>query len=208
VVEKCHSPYSGLSFPDPPCPSLFASESKRHILIQELAVRQDHHLLPNSSERDQGRSSYSCEPNVLIVMKEPVELLGKPLSGEPSTKTRQETSLMITADKADDVSGRNSNIQELAQDLLSSKQNLATSPLLNVSNNSTNCASRLYFPSVEYPEEENISGCVVRGSEVAKFEDGSSTAELGKSKNLEHKIGKSHGASCCCGVFFVVVVVF
>ena len=184
VVEKCHSPYNGLSFPDPPCPSLFASESKRHILIQELAVRQDHHLLPNSSERDQGRSSYSCEPNVLIVMKEPLEILGKPLSGEASTKTRQETCSPITADRAGDgdgdVSGGNSNIQVLAQDL-STKRNLAVSPLFNASTTSTNCASWLCLPTVEQPEEEKMAGCVIRGSEVAKLEGGSNTAEFSKS---------------------------
>ena len=191
MVESCRSPYASLGYSDSPCPPLFTSESSRHILIQELAARQDLLLEPSGMEK-QGRSSYSCEPNVVIVVKDPVEILGKPVASS-TAKAEEEEGLIsgfvvnveYPGNSADTKAKRNPNIEELAHTLLSAQQNTFP-PQLNLGETCTPTPSytdTITTPTAECPGEEKIAGCGVRGLEVAKLDD-SPSKDFGMSTNV------------------------
>ncbi len=180
VVENCHAPYAGIgSYSDPPCPPLFASESSRHILIQGLAARQDRCLLDSPSDREaQGRSSYSCEQSMVILMKEPVEPVGKltteVVAAEDDMIVNINHASVSPAPRCDD----DTDLEKVAKNLLSVEGNSPLPPQLCVNEApALGSADRLTTPVVEYPEVEKITGCDLRGFEIAKLEDASSSEQ-------------------------------
>lgn len=192
VEEKRHSSYSGLAYSDATCPQLFADPNRHSLLLQELTVGQDHHLLHESQEREgNGRNSYSCEPNIhiKILMKEPRICLDDSATNivyhpPDDHHTVQEGDCLmggvtVQVECADEshasVLNRTTSIEDLAQNLLAANRiESAMSSLSEDFDSPTPTPSyvdQLTTPSAEFRAEERIATCGIRGGEVAELEE-------------------------------------